>query len=213
MYKAEPLGNIKNIIFDFDGVIADSFEIFKEALQEVLNRPNDFSAKEEDELRSLKTLEVMQRLGVKKWQLPIGVIKGRRGLEKRKDRVNVFEDMPETLRKLKSDNYKLFILTSSNEKSVNSLLSRYDLGDTMTHIYSSASLLGKSKNLKKIIRREKLILDQCVYVGDETRDIDAAKQIGMKSIAVSWGYNSLIALKSVHPDRIVKKPSDLFKAI
>jgi phosphoglycolate phosphatase len=213
MTEKEPTTAIKNVIFDFDGVIADSFIIFQETLQEILKRPTKFTDEEAEELRSLKTLDVMKKLGVKKWQLPSGLIKGRRGLTEKVDRVSIFPGMPEVLNKLKDDKLKLYVLTSSSDQYIGSSLNRYELLDIMTHVYSSAGLFDKAKRLKKIIKAEGLLLPECVYVGDETRDIDAAKQIGMKCIAVGWGYNNVSALKSSQPNMIVNHPKDLLGAI
>lgn len=47
------------------------------------------------------------------------------------------------------------------------------------------------------------------YIGDETRDIDAAKQNGIHSIGVTWGFNSEKILAQHQPDYIARKPEDL----
>ena len=51
--------------------------------------------------------------------------------------------------------------------------------------------------------------DQVLYVGDEIRDIVAAKRLGIKIAAVAWGYNSLKALKEQEPDYLIHKPEEL----
>ena len=40
------------------------------------------------------------------------------------------------------------------------------------------------------------------YVGDETRDIEAAKTAGVKSIAVTYGMNTKDVLQKSEPDII-----------
>ena len=52
-----------------------------------------------------------------------------------------------------------------------------------------------------------------IYVGDEIRDVDAAKKAGIKVIGVTWGYNTKNALSTAHPDHIVEKPEDLTSII
>lgn len=47
------------------------------------------------------------------------------------------------------------------------------------------------------------------YVGDEVRDVEAARGAGMRSIAVSWGFNSEMALRAAHPDYIAASPNEL----
>lgn len=80
---------IDTVIFDFDGVIADSGEIFAETLQEVLKRSEPFSDEEIKTLRNSSAQEVIRILGIKKWQIPRFVIQGKRGIAARIDRKSV----------------------------------------------------------------------------------------------------------------------------
>ena len=47
------------------------------------------------------------------------------------------------------------------------------------------------------------------YVCDEVRDIEAARKSGIKSIAVTWGYNTKGALIKENPDFLVNSPDEL----
>ncbi len=51
--------------------------------------------------------------------------------------------------------------------------------------------------------------EEVIYVGDETRDIEAAKKINSKVIAVSWGFNTKEALARHNPDFLIHQPSEL----
>ena len=55
----------------------------------------------------------------------------------------------------------------------------------------------------------KIDKSKAYYIGDETRDIEAAKKNHIKSIAVTWGYNSETALEKYDPSYIAKTPKDL----
>ena len=55
----------------------------------------------------------------------------------------------------------------------------------------------------------KLAPENVAYVGDETRDIQAAKKVGLRSVAVTWGLNTHDALAASSPDHIVLTPDDL----
>ena len=59
----------------------------------------------------------------------------------------------------------------------------------------------------------KLTPEEVIYVGDETRDIEASKTIPIKVIAVSWGFNSAEALAKQNPDFLIQKPSELLKVM
>jgi len=54
---------------------------------------------------------------------------------------------------------------------------------------------------------------ECVYVGDDERDIVAGKRAGMKSVAVLWGYRQAHEdPRQWHPDALAIEPSDLVDA-
>jgi phosphoglycolate phosphatase-like HAD superfamily hydrolase len=50
-------------------------------------------------------------------------------------------------------------------------------------------------------------------VGDETRDIEAAKKSHIKVIAVSWGFNSRQVLEKYSPDFLIDYPGELIDVI
>jgi phosphoglycolate phosphatase len=83
--------------------------------------------------------------------------------------------------------------------------------DIFDSIYSASTIFGKAKVLKSMMKTNKIDKDLCVYIGDETRDIQAAKEVGLESIAVSWGYNTLDILSTYEPTYLCKVPKDIFE--
>jgi phosphoglycolate phosphatase-like HAD superfamily hydrolase len=63
------------------------------------------------------------------------------------------------------------------------------------------------------LRKESLNPEEVVYVGDETRDIEAAKKSQIKVIAVTWGFNSKQVLAAQNPDFLIDRPEELIKVI
>ena len=78
-------------------------------------------------------------------------------------------------------------------------------GDTTPHLKPNpASLLHAAKELE-------LAPAECVYLGDDKRDIDAARAAGMRSVAVEWGYGS--NLPAWLADDIIAQPMDLISRL
>jgi CRISPR-associated protein Cas8b1/Cst1 subtype I-B len=67
--------------------------------------------------------------------------------------------------------------------------------------------------IKKVIKKDNTKYEKIFYVGDETRDIEAAKKAGIQSIAVSWGYLSREILEKYKPDYIIDNPKELLDII
>ncbi|MDZ7632897.1 MAG: HAD hydrolase-like protein [Bacteroidales bacterium] len=76
-------------------------------------------------------------------------------------------------------------------------------------IYSGRSFLGKEKVIRKVLIHEQIPAGRVVYVGDETRDIEASRAAGIPVIAVIWGLNRRDLLASLSPDLIADIPGDL----
>jgi len=53
--------------------------------------------------------------------------------------------------------------------------------------------------------------DACVYVGDDRRDIEAARAAGMKSAAAAWGYLNGGDPRSWGADWLIERPEDLLR--
>ncbi len=53
-------------------------------------------------------------------------------------------------------------------------------------------------------------IDECLFIGDTNIDINTAKNAGMKSIGVLWGFRDEKELKEAGADYIVSSPSDIY---
>jgi len=78
-------------------------------------------------------------------------------------------------------------------------------------ISGTSPLWGKAQHLKRLLKEHKLPKQEVIMVGDELRDIEAARQCGIKIAAVSWGYNSHEALEEAKPDWLLEHPKELLK--
>ncbi len=81
--------------------------------------------------------------------------------------------------------------------------------DFFDFIYSESNIFGKAKKLNGLLKEKKINPQSVFYVGDETRDITAAKEAGVKAIAVTWGFNGKEILKEQSPDYLVGNPEEL----
>jgi phosphoglycolate phosphatase len=203
---------IKALIFDFDGTIADSFDLFQETLETVLKLPEPLSPERVDLMRNSNTRTILKELKVRKWQLPKLGIQARRILASRIDEVTIFKGMGKAIEQLSAD-YKVYILSTNSEEAITAFLDKYGLGKTVERLYAGTKLTGKSKRIKGLLKKEGLNKDECIYIGDEIRDIEACQQAGIKCVAVSWGYSTVAALQAYSPEALVNHPAELAKAI
>jgi phosphoglycolate phosphatase-like HAD superfamily hydrolase len=124
-------------------------------------------------------------------------------------KLNPILGIKEALTHLKDEGNSLGILTSNSEENVSVFLSKHGMEDLFSFIYSGTSLFGKHKVIRKFMKQNYLTPEDVIYVGDETRDIEASKKIHVKVIAVTWGFNSKEALVKHKPDFLIHQPNEL----
>lgn len=206
---------LKVIIFDFDGTIADTLETIVNILNGLSEEFGYKKASQEDleHYKNLRPHQIIQFSGVSIFKLPSLVRKLKFLLKQEILKISPIEKMKEILIELKNRGYYLGIITSNSRENVLMFLKANDLHEVFDFIYSGTTLLGKSKVLNSFLKKQRLKPEEIVYVGDETRDIDAAKKSHVKVIAVSWGFNSQKVLAEHNPDFLIERPDELVEVI
>ena len=198
------------LLFDFDGTVADTLDVSHGILNDLAVEFR-FKALPREELeiaRTMSTRQFIGHLGISNWRVPRIAKRGLELLHERIASVNPIAGMPEVLARLHARSHRIGILTSNSESNVAAFLQRHDL-PYFHFVRTSSKLFGKGPQMKKILKCERLPPGQALYVGDETRDIEAAKETGIRMAAVTWGYNSKEALEALSPDHLLHNPSQL----
>lgn len=204
---------MKTVIFDFDGTIADSFATVVAIFHDLTHRSKLVTPEEIVRLRRMRLLDVAKAEHIAGWRIPFLIILGRRRMTKRLGEVQVFGGMGEVIKQLQADDYQLFIMSSNSTMNVKKFLQQNELSQYFSKVYGGVGLLGKARALRKILRQNQLAATDCVYVGDEPRDIEGSKEAGVPCIAVSWGFNAADLLREHKPLAVVNTPEKLLMTI
>ncbi len=206
---------VKVIIFDFDGTIADTLD----AVVSITNRlAGDFGYKQTSLeelaiLRNLNSRQIIKQSGVSIFKIPFLIRKVLSELNNEIQVLSAFPGIKEALIELKNQGNRLGIITSNSKENVTAFLNKNGLQELFDFIYSGATIFGKSKVINRVLKSENLKSEEVIYVGDETRDIEAAKRTQIKAIAVSWGFNSKEVLAEYNPDFLIHQPNELIEVI
>ena len=60
-------------------------------------------------------------------------------------------------------------------------------------------LFGKAAKIDRLLQRHRIAPERFLLVGDEIRDIEAARKAGVRVASVGWGYNHVDALRNASP--------------
>lgn len=203
----------KILIFDFDGTLADSLQLFVEIFNRLASKYNYVPAtrSQVEYLRGKSAREVISELKIPKYKLPIIFIEGKREFSKSMTDLKLFSGMRNILPGLKK-NYSLGIVTSNSVENVNKFFKKNNI-EAFDFIYSDNNFFGKGKVIKRLIKKYNFNAENLIYIGDEVRDIEAAYESGIKIISVSWGFNTRQVLLKNKPDAVVDTPTQLLAAL
>jgi phosphoglycolate phosphatase len=200
-------------IFDFDGTLADSLPWFRASFQDMIAR-FDLAPVRDDEIEGLRGLsahEIMARLDVSMWQLPAIVSDMRKRKLAAASEISLFEAIPTMLDELRRHSIRTAIVSSDSEASV-----RQVLGPTAVRIDRfdcGAAMFGKHWKFRRVARKLGAKPSETICIGDELRDIDAAKAAGMDSGAVAWGYALPGALQAAGPTHLFNSIEEMVQRL
>jgi len=198
----------KLIILDFDGTLADSAPWFAGELNRVARR---FRFREVDEqqremLRRMDTQSILRSLGIPRWKVPFIARHMRRRMAEDAASIPLFPGTPALLERL-AGLAPLAIASSNSEQNI-----RRILGGHARHIGRYAcgvSLFGKARQFRRLIRESQADPRAVLCIGDELRDIEAARAAGARSVTVTWGYAARDLLAGSGPDLLVDTVEEL----
>lgn len=205
----------KNIIFDFDGTLANTLETGVDIYNRIAHEYGCKRLQKENSraLQGKKPHDLMNELEVSLLKLPFILLRLRHELFLEIKNVKPFNGIVEALQHLKESGYSLGVVTSNSRKNVEQFFKEHDLLDLFNSIYTSKHLFGKDKVIARYMKVNNIEKESAIYVGDETRDIEAAKKVGISVIAVSWGFNLKELLELYKPDDIIDTPGQLHQSV
>lgn len=198
------------IIFDFDGTLADSFDWFIKVMDKVADKYH-FKRIEKSDIETLRNSDADKMLkhhGIPYWKLPFIGKHLRKLMAEDIQKISLFEGIENILRSLLNKGIVLAIVTSNLYDNVYKVLG--DANASLIKYYECrVSVFGKSSRLKNILKQSRFKNEEVIFIGDEIRDIEAARKVKIKFGAVSWGYTNIEALLVHSPDEVYIKVEDI----
>ena len=203
--------NIMNLLFDFDGTLVDSFNCVMEKailLAEEYNyRTIDFDKIET--FREMSSKELIQFLKIPFYRIPKLIHIMRKHLRSEMHNLPPISDIYPVVEKLYNAKFSLGILTSNSVENVWMWLELHQMRRFFSFVHIESNYFSKKYLIKNTLKTYKLDKSETFYICDETRDIEAANKNDVKSVAVTWGYNSEKALLKYQPSFIAQNPEDI----
>jgi phosphoglycolate phosphatase-like HAD superfamily hydrolase len=196
----------KLIIFDFDGVIIDSFEFTYKGMRHFfpsLTREqykNFFNGNVYAEMAKLPPIQESEAEQIDWWT---------NVYNKDRNALQVFSGMREVLKTLDPD-YILCINTSSDANSVLDYLKHHDL-DLFESVFGNEFSTDKIQKFNKILDKYNTSAEDALFITDTVGDILEARQVNIPSMLVDWGYQDTNEFQRISDEilGVAHEPGDI----
>lgn len=125
---------------------------------------------------------------------------------------SLYDGILEALDRLLNGGFHLYLITGKLEEFVLPILNMFGLEHYFSRVLAEdreGTLSSKSQLIPTLLDLEGLAPTECVMVGDRALDVKCARDSGVASIGVTWGYGSLPEMQNAQPDYIVHAPEEL----
>jgi phosphoglycolate phosphatase len=200
------------ILFDFDGVLADTLGDMIQFAQEACDELGVKHVVTPDDLNSLEVMSLAEygrHLGVPEKFVDEFVSRCLKGFIEKPNPPRIFDGMTKVIEQL-SSRHTIGIVTGNATLAVENFLLKNGIRQFVNVISALDQPGSKSEKILKAKQQTKNV-EEVYYVGDAVSDIRAARESSVKSIAVSWGHQSLGKLSNAEPDYIVHSPQELLE--
>jgi len=193
------MSKTKTIVFDFDGVISDSYDLALEVYR--LSRPsmtperfeklwdgNITKAKFED--KEINKIDFFKEIDI------------------RYKKLGISSEVKTGIKKLNQE-FQLFIISSSSNTTIKYYLTKHSILDLFTEIYGYETHKLKDVKFKMLFDKYNLNPDEVIFVTDTSGDVYEAKKARIKNIIGILGFQKYNSLKKSKPMTIVNNFSEL----
>jgi phosphoglycolate phosphatase len=203
--------NYELLIWDFDGTLADSLPRAAEIYNELAAAHGLPTISDTMAVREMTIREFLRAHRIPFHKVPFLTARFLARQKQHSGSLTVFPGLAEVVRQLNGSGLRLGIVSSNDPGTIEDCLRQNDLGDCFEFQVGCSRLFGKQRAIRNVVRAAGVRPDRALYVGDETRDIEAARRVGVPTAAVTWGFNSERLLRQFGPSHVINQPEELLE--
>ena len=202
---------IKNVIFDWSGVVKDCVE---DQLVIANKKLRHFGAKEIS-MEEMKEEWCQPWMDFYKKYIPSITMEEQEVFYKKAVseslKAKSFPVIPKLIKKIKESGAKVFVVSSDYPETILPEIKDFGLESVFDSVIFAAH--NKEEAVCKIVESNNLEKNSTIFIGDSNHEIEVGKKLGIKTAAVTWGFSSESKLKSYNPDFLVHNLEELERAI
>jgi phosphoglycolate phosphatase len=197
------------VVWDFDGTLADTLAASLAIYNRLAPRHGALPVSDPAAVRGMTTREFLARHRVPLFRLPLlarDVLAAQRG---QMTTVRLFPGVLDVLAALGRRGVRLGVLSSNTTTNIRACLGANHAEELFEFVTGYPRIFGKGRALARLLRARQLAPAEVLYVGDEVRDIEAARRAGTDVAAVGWGFHAPDLLARQNPTFLLNGPHEL----
>lgn len=210
----------KNVMFDLDGTLTDSGRAIMSSVEYALSHFG-ITNQPKEKLQSFvgptlfDSFKREYNMSDEDCEKAISLYRYIYEKERMYD-VDIYEGIPELIRRLKQKDCKVFLVTTKPIFFAERILEKIGLAkyfDDMAGSDLSDRSSDKKRLIEKTIETNNLEKSECVMIGDTKYDIIGAVDSGVDSIAVTYGYGKNEEMKEAGATYILDSVKEIEKIL
>jgi phosphoglycolate phosphatase len=197
------------LLFDFDGVLVDSLDLYAEAVARSLERIGTPILKTKEDYLALfdgNYYESLEARGVDLAAYHEAVKEVIPHIDY--DAMKPFNGLIPVLAALAKD-HRLAVISSNGYRTIRTMLDTFGFAPYFREILGADFRFSKKEKIAYALEKFAIPRDRAFYIGDTAGDIREARAAGVRSVAVTWGWHSRERLLAAGPDFLVDTPEEL----
>ena len=199
------------LIFDFDGVMADTRQFMLETTGEIcaqLGYPCTPTPADLEALDVMSFVTLGRQVSLPEQLIPEYSRLILAAFNEHPDAMPAVDGIGQVIEQLAAG-YRLGLVTGNGASVVRKYLAYYGLGSVFEVIITLEDPGSRVEKIQRIVAALGNGQGQAYMIGDAVSDIQAARQAGVRSVAAAWGHQTLAKLRQAGPDMVVEQPADL----
>lgn len=203
----------KLLLWDFDGTLADTLTLALGIYNRVAQEKGFVRVDDPHAVRGMSTTEFLTAHRIPAYRVPQLFAIFLSELRARATSISLQPGIAQILPEICSIGVRQGIVSSNSTRTIELCLQANAADHHFEAVHGTSRLPGKERGIRNAVRKLRLPLREVLYVGDEIRDIQAARAAGIDIAAVTWGMNAETALASQHPNYLISTPNEILQLL